>query len=234
MDNMFGKFTIEPYRTPLPAMRKECQMWCFEFFTSSNLNLCKKCQLWCVHFLHLWISWSWAHINWKMFTVYEKMYKMDQTSQKVIIHGSPPINEIVITRCFPTCFFNSKKTAESSKPHQQAVSIYINMQIMWIFRYLDFYSRYSRCIDHIYIYTLYISVLCRCIWFYDTYITHNDTRNQFLAARFQGPVRVPGGLGVTGRLVAQLPGTSHGHRICQPREGGNEPLFVKKHDLKKV
>ena len=126
-----------------------------------------------------------------------------------------------------------KKTAESSKPHQQAVSIYINMQIMWIFRYLDFYSRYSRCIDHIYIYTLYISLLCRCIWFYDTYITHNDTRNQFLAARFQGPVRVPGGLGVTGRLVAQLPGTSHGHRICQPREGGNEPLFVKKHDLKK-
>ena len=134
-----------------------------------------------------------------------------------------------------------KKTAESSKPHQQAVSIYINMQIMWIFRYLDFYSRYSRCIDHIYIYiyTLYISVLCRCIWFYDTYITHNDTRNQFLAeSRFQGPVREPGGLGVTGRLVAQLPGTSHGHRICQPREGGNEmewtaDSFVKKHDKKK-
>ena len=133
-----------------------------------------------------------------------------------------------------------KKTAESSKPHQQAVSIYINMQIMWIFRYLDFYSRYSRCIDHIYIYTLYISVLCRCIWFYDTYITHNDTRNQFLAeSRFQGPVREPGGLGVTGRLVAQLPGTSHGHRICQPREGGNEmewtaDSFVKKHDKKSV
>lgn len=159
MDNMFGKFTIEPYRAPLPAMRKECQMWCFEFLTSSNLNLCKKCQLWCVHFLHLWISWPWAHINWKMFTVYEKMYKMDQTSQKVIIHGSPPINEIVITRCFPTCFFQlRRKTAESSKPHHQAVSIYINMQIMRIFRYLDFYSRYSRCIDHIYICTLCTSL----------------------------------------------------------------------------